>query len=261
MSYQLRPYEAKDKEGVIKLILPIQQEEFGVAITVKDQPDLDNISTYYQQGGGNFWVAANGDEIIGSIALIDIGNEQGVIRKMFVKAEYRGAAHGIAQQLVNELMAWCAAKQIEEIYLGTVDKMKAAHRFYEKNGFHSIEAVVLPKAFPIMKVDNRFFKRIIRSPKRIFHITTFAYLTTISEEDYFAPSLEIEGFIHCSTPDQIEGSLQRYFQNQEQLALLHIEPTRLTAVLKFEESNGKMFPHVYGKINKAAIVRIEALQP
>lgn len=259
MSYQIRPYEAKDKEDVINLILPIQREEFGVAISITDQPDLENIPTFYQQGGGNFWVATKGDEIIGSIALIYIGNEQGVIRKMFVKSDYRGSTYGIAQHLVNELMDWCAARQIEEIYLGTVDKMKAAHRFYEKNGFHSTEAALLPKAFPVMKVDNRFFKRIIRNPKRIFHITTFAYLNAISERDYVAPSLELESFIHCSTSHQIEGTLQRYFQNQQQLALLHIEPTHLTSIVKFEESNGEMFPHIYGKINKEAIVRVEAL--
>jgi hypothetical protein len=37
--------------------------------------------------------------------------------------------------------------------------MKAAHRFYEKNGFVEIAKEQLPESFPLMRVDNRFFKR------------------------------------------------------------------------------------------------------
>jgi uncharacterized protein (DUF952 family) len=42
--------------------------------------------------------------------------------------------------------------------------------------------------------------------------------------------------------------------------LLHIEPSQLQHPLKYEESDGKMFPHVYGVINREAIVRVEALR-
>ena len=57
---------------VIDLILKIQQQEFGVLITLKNQPDLSNIPKFYQQGNGNFWIALNGDNIIGTIAAIDV---------------------------------------------------------------------------------------------------------------------------------------------------------------------------------------------
>ena len=51
---EIRTYQVKDKEDVIQLILNIQQNEFKVAITLVDQPDLDIIPTYYQQNKGNF---------------------------------------------------------------------------------------------------------------------------------------------------------------------------------------------------------------
>ncbi|MEE1946991.1 GNAT family N-acetyltransferase [Pedobacter sp. KR3-3] len=142
---------------VVGLILPIQQEEFNVAITVNDQPDLLDIETYYQQPGGNFWGAFHQDELVGTIALIAIGHQAGAIRKMFVKQEFRGKEKSIAQQLLNQLMAYCEAKNITDIYLGTIAQMNAAQRFYERNGFQQIEAADLPSYFPRMQVDNLFY--------------------------------------------------------------------------------------------------------
>jgi hypothetical protein len=45
-----------------------------------------------------------------------------------------------------------------EIFLGTTEKLKAAHRFYEKNGLIEINRQSLPEEFPVMKVDVRFYK-------------------------------------------------------------------------------------------------------
>jgi N-acetylglutamate synthase-like GNAT family acetyltransferase len=151
-------YQDQYKDKIINLILDIQIGEFGVPITIKDQPDLDNISSFYQKGAGNFWVALSGDKIIGTIALIDIGNSQCVLRKMFVAKEYRGKDKGVAQQLLATLLEWCKLKKINEIYLGTVATYFAAHRFYEKNGFTEIQKNLLPANFPIMAVDTKFYK-------------------------------------------------------------------------------------------------------
>ena len=38
-------------QHAVGLILPIQQVEFGVPITIRDQPDLIDIDTYYTQPG------------------------------------------------------------------------------------------------------------------------------------------------------------------------------------------------------------------
>ena len=39
-----------------------------------DQPDLLQIPQFYQSGAGNFWVALDGEEVVGTVALLDIGN-------------------------------------------------------------------------------------------------------------------------------------------------------------------------------------------
>ena len=149
-------YTEEYKRKVIDLILGIQRKEFGIAIDEKDQPDLSQINKVYQQGNGNFWIALNDEEVCGSIALLDIGHSAVALRKMFVDSRQRGS--GIAQQLMNVMLGWCEERNIKTIYLGTIDVMKAAHRFYEKNGFTAIDKGSLPVYFPLMKVDNVFYK-------------------------------------------------------------------------------------------------------
>ncbi|MFY0256254.1 GNAT family N-acetyltransferase [Chitinophaga sp. 30R24] len=144
-------------QEVINIILPIQQLEFNVSITLEDQPDLLNIEANYHQTGGGFWGAKVNGELVGTIALIATGHNAGAIRKMFVKKDFRGKEYGIAQQLLKALIAYCNGAGIKDLYLGTVDKLAAARRFYEKNHFQAIAKADLPPYFPVMSADNVFY--------------------------------------------------------------------------------------------------------
>ncbi|ASY67976.1 GNAT family N-acetyltransferase [Sinorhizobium fredii] len=156
---KIRRFSASDEQGVIDVILPIQREEFGIAITAEDQPDLRAIPEFYQTGDGDFWVAAAGERIVGTIALKDIGGAEAALRKMFVAPEFRGREHGVAAGLLDALLAHSERRKIEAIYLGTTEKFLAAHRFYEKNGFVEIAREDLPASFPVMGVDTKFYVR------------------------------------------------------------------------------------------------------
>lgn len=153
----VRASEPKDAQAIAAVILHIQQVEFGIAVTLEAQPDLSNIGYFYQQGCGNFWVAELDGQIVGTIALLDIGNKEAALRKMFVAAPFRGQELGVAQRLLNELLAWAARHGVVSIYLGTTAKFLAAHRFYEKNGFAEVAKPALPKDFPVMAVDSKFY--------------------------------------------------------------------------------------------------------
>lgn len=160
---EIVPYAPMHAAGVVSVILPIQQGEFGVPITLDAQPDLQDIPGYYQARAGNFWVAVSGDAVVGTIGLLDIGHRQGALRKMFVSASHRGAEHGVARRLLEELLAWAATHGLTDIFLGTTDKFLAAHRFYEKNGFAEVPRSALPAAFPVMAVDSKFYRRALSS--------------------------------------------------------------------------------------------------
>ena len=155
---QISPYQPQYQTAVIDLILTIQQQEFGLPITLEDQSDLLNIPTVYQEHG-NFWVALDSGQVIGTIAAIDIGDRQLALRKMFVAAPYRGT--GVGGQLLKTLCRWAVQQQVSKIYLGTVEVFKGAHRFYENYGFRQIDKLELPATFPVMQGDNRFYQLIL----------------------------------------------------------------------------------------------------
>ena len=78
---------------------------------------------------------------------------------------------------------------------------------------------------------------------------------------YEAASLALEGFIHTSKKEQVAGVLERYYAGQSDLLLLHIDETKLTALLQYElaPSVNEMFPHIYGPLNIDAVTTIENL--
>jgi N-acetylglutamate synthase-like GNAT family acetyltransferase len=153
------PYEPRHADGVVAVILPIQQVEFGIPVTLDAQPDLLNIPNVYQRAAGNFWVAEVDGEVVGTVGLLDIGAHQAALRKMFVRPAYRGAAHRLGLRLLETLVAWCRAQAVRDVYLGTTGKFLAAHRFYEKHGFLEVSRGGLPPSFPVMAVDDTFYHR------------------------------------------------------------------------------------------------------
>jgi N-acetylglutamate synthase-like GNAT family acetyltransferase len=155
---RIRLWDPADHDQVIALIVGIQRGEFNLPITAADQPDLADITGFYRAGGGEFWVARHHGSVVGTIAALRIGKHIAVLRKMFVAREHRGAS-GPATTLMQTLIGWSEARGIRTIFLGTTAGMRAAHRFYARHAFESIDPQELPANFPRMDVDTRFYRR------------------------------------------------------------------------------------------------------
>jgi len=155
---RITPFDNHDTDDIIDLITSIQIAEFDVATSAEKQPDLRDIPGFYQGGMGNFWLAFENDELVGTIALKDVGEGVCAFRKMFVKKEYRGKERGIAIKLMETLLSWAEEKGAQEIYLGTVDVYHAAHRFYEKSGFTEVTREQVPDSVPLMDVDVKYYR-------------------------------------------------------------------------------------------------------
>jgi uncharacterized protein (DUF952 family) len=95
----------------------------------------------------------------------------------------------------------------------------------------------------------------------IYHIATSEEWNLHRDSATYEPgAFKREGFIHCSTSEQVKGVLQRYYAGVTDLILLHIDESKLTALLKYEEATShELFPHVFGPINKDAIITKELL--
>jgi uncharacterized protein (DUF952 family) len=97
----------------------------------------------------------------------------------------------------------------------------------------------------------------------IFHITTeSAWLTAQAIGGYSADSLASEGFIHLSTREQLLGTASRFYLGQTGLVVLAVDPQRLVAELRYEESEpGQLFPHLYGPLNLDAVTAVYPFPP
>lgn len=80
---------------------------------------------------------------------------------------------------------------------------------------------------------------------------------------YEPPSLAAEGFVHCSGRDQVVRVAEHLFTGRQDLLLLEIDPSRLTAEVVWEDlyDLGEDFPHVYGPIERSAVVRVRRYPP
>ena len=70
-------------------------------------------------------------------------------------------------------------------------------------------------------------------------------------------TLDDEGFVHCSHPDQLEGVANRFYSDLSELVILHVDPELLDAEVRLEppaEGVDELFPHVYGPIPTSAVV-------
>ena len=89
--------------------------------------------------------------------------------------------------------------------------------------------------------------------EEFFHILKRSEWQAAMLKQAYAPlSLATEGFIHCSTWEQLPGSGDRFFRGQPDLVVLRIDPQRLTAPVKVEAG----FPHLYGPLNLDAVLEV-----
>ncbi len=142
---QIVPYSGRQDDEIVSLILSIQNTEAKIHLSLEEQPDLLDISRAYQQNGGQFWLAIENGRVIGTIGLMRKEKDCAVLKKFFVKREYR--AQGIGWALYCALLAYAKAQGIKQIFLDTPSVAHASHRFYERAGFRKIDAGQLPVAY------------------------------------------------------------------------------------------------------------------
>ena len=90
----------------------------------------------------------------------------------------------------------------------------------------------------------------------IYHIVLPEKWAAFDTDLYEAESLWTEGFIHCSFESQLDGVIARYYSDVERVIVLEIETEALMSRVLNEPSTGcEIYPHIYGPINRKAIVR------
>lgn len=98
----------------------------------------------------------------------------------------------------------------------------------------------------------------------IYHLVWKSAWDAQGEEDqYRAASLETEGFIHCTGNLGVLAEVADAFfggEPAEPLLRLTIDPGKVAAEIREEDDGaGRLFPHVYGPIEKSAVVSVATM--
>jgi uncharacterized protein (DUF952 family) len=79
-------------------------------------------------------------------------------------------------------------------------------------------------------------------------------------------SLDANGFVHLSTPEQVHLPANRLYAGRTDLVLLRIDPALLTSEVKWEpgvatDPESMVFPHLYGPLPAPAVISITSYRP
>ncbi len=77
------------------------------------------------------------------------------------------------------------------------------------------------------------------------------------------PSLEAEGFIHCSKDeDQMLRVAQRLYAGRADLLALEVDAELVKSSVIYEPSrSGEIYPHIYGPLPTETVVNVLRLEP
>ncbi|MBN1943798.1 MAG: DUF952 domain-containing protein [Phycisphaerae bacterium] len=98
----------------------------------------------------------------------------------------------------------------------------------------------------------------------IVHITHTEQWQAARESGlYQADTLTTQGFIHCSTLEQVIPVADFLFRGRKGLVLLEIDTDQVQAEIKYENLEGgtKLFPHIYGPIPINAVRKVHDFLP
>jgi uncharacterized protein (DUF952 family) len=82
-----------------------------------------------------------------------------------------------------------------------------------------------------------------------------------SQDPYVAPSLSDEGFIHCSSLEQVARVATALEPGRSDLVLLCLDESSLPVVWEDCYELGEKFPHVHGPIPLSAVTAVVPFPP
>ncbi len=122
------PFAPEHADGFRSLVSDTLRE-FGFEPDPVIDPDLDDPARTYAA----LWVAVEGGNVVGSVALRDLGDGELELKRMYLRPACRG--RGAGRRLLATALGWARACGAHRIRLDTTEQMEAARRLYEAHGF------------------------------------------------------------------------------------------------------------------------------
>jgi uncharacterized protein (DUF952 family) len=107
----------------------------------------------------------------------------------------------------------------------------------------------------------------IPSPRELFHLcTTEEWERAKGAGERRPPSLDGQGFVHLSAPEQVHLPANRLFAGRSDMVVLRLDPRLLGAPVRWEagvatDPEAMTFPHLYGPLPVAAVTSVTSYLP
>ena len=99
---------------------------------------------------------------------------------------------------------------------------------------------------------------------KIYKICSAAAWREAEREGVFRGSADDvrDGFIHLSSAAQVAETARKHFFGVTDLLLIEVDADALGGALRWERSrNAELFPHLYGKLDLAAVTAVHEIKP
>ncbi len=122
------PFDSRHAEGFAALVVDTLREFGFEPDPVLDDDLRDPVATY-----AALWVAIDGDAVVGSVALRDLGNYTYELKRMYLRSSYRD--RGLGKRLLATALDWARSNRARVVRLDTAESMVTARHLYEAAGF------------------------------------------------------------------------------------------------------------------------------
>lgn len=130
--------------------------ENELELVTKIREDIDEPSEHYQTSKSSMKIALSNGEVVGTCGLLGKENNNGYLKRMYVKKELRG--QGLGNELFIETIKQAKIFEIETLYLTLDAKTMRASEFYSRHGFEFVDKNSLPFDIPIDEEDLTWMK-------------------------------------------------------------------------------------------------------
>lgn len=137
----IRRYREGDAAPIVALVNSIMGTEFQEAQGAYPTSDLENIPESYGKIGDIFFIAEDGKNVIGTVAIKKEDDRCALLRRLFVSPEYRNRQIGF--KLIERAIQYCQEVGYKELIFKTTSQMEGAIKLCQKRGFVQRAQLVL----------------------------------------------------------------------------------------------------------------------
>src|SRR4051812_5968097 len=107
----------------------------------------------------------------------------------------------------------------------------------------------------------------VPSPRELLHLCTAEeWDAAATTGERRPPSLDDQGFVHLSAPEQVHLPANRLFAGRRDMVVLHVDAQRLDGPVRWEpgvptDPDSMTFPHLYGPLPTAAVTSVTPYLP